>query len=87
MTVSGESDLGGEQLLLPGRLGDPTRVLKTDRRADPRMVAAMAELGFDVAPEPMPVTAESPIEEIREFIAMMEPGYQDAFEMLSLIHI
>ena len=81
MTVSGESDLGGEQLLLPGKLGDPTRVLKTDRRADPRMVAAMAELGFDVAPEPMPVTAESPIEEIREFIAMMEPGYQDAFEM------
>ena len=79
--MSGEFDLSGEQLLLPGRLGDPTRVLKTEPRADPRMVAAMAELGFDLAPEPIPVTAESPIEEIREFIAMIEPSYNDAFKI------
>ena len=31
-----------EQPLLPGRLGDPDRVLKTDPRADPRLVAACA---------------------------------------------
>ena len=78
--MSGKSDPRGEQPFLPGRLGDPTRVLKTEPRADPRMVAALAEVGFDVAPEPAPVTAESPIEEIREFIAMVEPGYQDLFK-------
>jgi hypothetical protein len=36
--------------LLPGRLGDPTRVLKTDPRADPRLVAACAPFALDVAP-------------------------------------
>ena len=79
MTVSGQMPSKPEQPFLPGRLGDPHRVLKTDPRADPRMVAALAEFGFDEAPPPAPVTAESPIEEILEFIAAAEPGYQDLF--------
>ncbi len=62
-----------------GRLADPDRVLRTEPRADPRMVAALAEFGFDEGPPPAPVTAESPLEEILEFIAAAEPGYQDIF--------
>lgn len=80
MTISGQPASDGEQPFSPGRLGDPDRVLKTDPRADPRMVAALAEFGFDEAPPPAPVTAESPLEEILEFLAAAEPGYQDLFK-------
>ncbi|MBI3797314.1 MAG: hypothetical protein HY268_10165 [Deltaproteobacteria bacterium] len=48
--------------LLPGRLGDPNRVLKTDPRADPRLVAACAPFALDIAPPPVPVTADSPLQ-------------------------
>ena len=48
------------QPLLPGRLGNPDRVLKTDPRADPRLVAACAPLALDGAPPPIPVHADSP---------------------------
>ena len=34
---------------LPGRLGDPARLMKTDPRADPRMVAVLATIGLDGA--------------------------------------
>lgn len=70
------------QPVAPGRLTDPNRVLKTDPRADPRMVAALAEFGFDAAPPPAPVTAESPLKEILEFLAAAEPGYEDLFTAL-----
>ncbi len=79
MTMSGQTRSKTEQPFSPGRLADPDRVLKTDPRADPRMVAALAEFGFDEGPPPAPVTAESPLEEILEFIAAAEPGYQDLF--------
>ncbi len=79
MTMSGQARSKAEQPFSPGRLADPNRVLKTDLRADPRMVAALAEFGFDEAPPPAPVTAESPLEEILEFVAAAEPEYQDLF--------
>ena len=41
---SGPAVAAGEEVSLPGRLGDPERTLGTDRRADPRMVAALAAL-------------------------------------------
>jgi len=63
----------------PGRLGDPNSLLKTDPRADPRMLAALAEFGFDNAPPPAPVTADSPLEEILEFLAVSEPAYEGVF--------
>ena len=65
---------------LPGRLGDPTALMKTDPRADPRMVALMATVGLDGAPEPVPVTAESSIEELRDWCREAEPGYDQLFE-------
>ena len=79
MTMSGRARSTTEQPLSPGRLGDPDRVLRTDPRADPRMVAALAEFRFDEAPRPAPVTAKSPLAEIHELIAASEPGYEDLF--------
>lgn len=61
--------------ILPGRLGTPDMMLKDDPRADPRMLAAMAPMGLDVAPEPAGVDADSPIEQLIEFCDLAEPGF------------
>ncbi len=79
MTTSGPARSKTQQPYSWGRLADPDRVLKTDPRADPRMVAALAEFGFDEAPPPAPVTAESPIDAILEYLAGAEPGYENLF--------
>ena len=79
MTVSGQARSKSEQPSLPGRLADPDRLLKTDPRADPRMVAALAQAGWDGVPPPTPVTAESPLDEILGFLAAAEAGYEQLF--------
>ena len=61
--------------ILPGKLGDPDMVIRTDPRADPRMVTAMAVLGLDGAPPAAPVDAKSAIEAILEFNAVAEEGF------------
>ena len=38
----------GVDVALPGRLGDPTMEIRSDPRADPRMVAAFEPFGLDV---------------------------------------
>ncbi|MGB5755814.1 MAG: alpha/beta hydrolase fold domain-containing protein [Acidimicrobiales bacterium] len=67
---------------LPGRLGDPDLTLGTDPRADPRMVAVMASLAMDGAPEPLPVDYDSPIEAIHEVMAATEEGFGALFASL-----
>ncbi|MEL7157862.1 MAG: hypothetical protein AAFN30_14885, partial [Actinomycetota bacterium] len=62
---------------LPGRLGNPELLLRTDPRADPRMVAKMAEIGMDGAPEAVPFDGDSPIEALLEFCRMAEPGVEE----------
>lgn len=61
--------------MLPGRLGDPTRQIKDDRRADPRMLAAMAALGLDEE-QPSPVDGSSTIDEVRAYCAEAEAGFE-----------
>ena len=79
MTTSGQTHSGTGQPFLPGRLADPGRDLRTDPRADARLVAALAEFGLDKAPPPAPVTAASPLGEILEFCAAAETGFQEIF--------
>jgi acetyl esterase len=67
---------------LPGRLGSPGLQLKDDPRADPRMLAAMAPLGLDVAPAAAPVDATSPIDEILEYSAGAEEGFSGVLDAL-----
>ena len=67
---------------LPGRLGSPAMLLKDDPRADPRMVAAMAPLGLDGAPEPAPVDADSSIEALLEYCSEVEAGFGLMFDAL-----
>jgi acetyl esterase len=57
---------------LPGRLGNPSLDIKDDPRADPRMIAAMAMLGIDVAPPPSPVTGANSIEELLAYFMEAE---------------
>ena len=80
MTSSTNND--NTQPILPGRLSNPDNVLKTDPRADSRLVAALAPFGFDEAPPPAPVTTNSPLEERYAFIAEAEPGYEAMFAEL-----
>jgi len=61
--------------ILPGRLGTPGMQLRDDPRADPRMVAAMAPLGMDGAPEPAPVDINSPLDALLEFGLAAEEGF------------
>lgn len=69
--------------LLPGRLGDPNRTLKTDPRADPRLVAACAPFALDVAPPPVPVTANSSLPDKLAYSAANEAGMEAVFTALS----
>jgi hypothetical protein len=61
---------------LPGKLGNSTMQLKDDPRADPRMVAKMAELGLDVDPAKPPVDMNSSSEELLAFAAGAEAGFE-----------
>lgn len=61
---------------LPGRLGNPTFDIRDDPRADPRMIAAMAAVGMDVAPPPSPVSAATPIDELIGYTMEAEAGFE-----------
>ena len=65
--------------MLHGRLADPDRSLATDPRADPRMVAALAQLGLDKHQPPAPIAADSPLEQRREFLAGTEGAFGQLF--------
>jgi acetyl esterase/lipase len=53
--------------------------LRDDPRADPRMLAAMASLGLDVAAAAPPIDASAPIEQLREIAAQAEAGFGGAY--------
>lgn len=61
--------------VLPGRLGNPDMTLKDDPRADPRMLAAMAPIGLDVAQEPLPFDHTAPLDALYEYCNMSEAGF------------
>ncbi|MDY7104333.1 MAG: alpha/beta hydrolase fold domain-containing protein [Actinomycetota bacterium] len=67
---------------LPGRLGDPDRTIADDVRADPRMVVAMAAVGLDAPPPPMPVGHGGPISAIHEVLNATEEGFGAIWEAL-----
>jgi acetyl esterase/lipase len=69
--------------LLPGRLGNPNLDIRDDPRADPRMIAAMAPVGMDLAAPPSPVTASSSLDEILEHCLLAEAGFQMVFGMVN----
>ena len=71
-----------ENVALPGKLGDPSRTLGTDPRADSRMVAVLETLGMAGASEPLPLTADAAIEKIYEFTTVIEPGFETLFEVI-----
>lgn len=60
---------------LPGKLGDPDMLIKTDPRADPRMQAVLAPLGLDVAPPPAGVDINTPIDDLVAFALAAEGSF------------
>ena len=69
--------------ILPGKLGNPDMVIRTDPRADPRMVAALAAIGMDGAPAPAPVDATSDLDAILDFHMVAEEGFSMLGGLLS----
>ena len=65
--------------VLPGRLGSPDMKLHEDPRADPRMIAAMEAFGLAAEAEPTPVNSESPMEELLDYCAQTEEGFEALF--------
>lgn len=56
--------------------------LKSDPRADPRMIAAMEPIGLALRPEPSPVDAGSGLEALLEYVDASEAGFEGLFGML-----
>jgi acetyl esterase/lipase len=67
---------------LPGRLGDPTMELRTDPRADPRMIAAIQPFGLDSLAAELPVTRQSPLEEMLAVALATEQAFDGVFGAL-----
>jgi acetyl esterase len=67
---------------LPGRLGDPSMELRSDPRADPRMIAAIAPFGLDARAVELPVTRQSRLEELLEVASATEQGFDALFGAL-----
>ncbi|GLP80816.1 alpha/beta hydrolase fold domain-containing protein [Mycobacterium antarcticum] len=67
---------------LPGRLGDPTMELRSDPRADPRMLAAIAPFGLDTLAADLPVDRRSPLEEMLAVAAAAEQAFDGVFGAL-----
>ena len=68
--------------MLPGRLGSPDMTLRHDPRADPRMIAALEPYGLGDPPDPAPVSADSPIEDLLEYVAAAEEGFEALFSAI-----
>src|SRR5881275_1121383 len=69
--------------ILPGRLGSADMTLRTDPRADPRMVAAMEPIGLADPPPPTPVDASSGIDQLLPWVMEAEAGFSMLFDSLS----
>jgi acetyl esterase/lipase len=79
MAAPSETDV---DVTLPGRLGDPTMELRTDPRADPRMIAAIGPFGLDARAAELPVTRQSPLEELLSVALAVEQGFDGLFGAL-----
>ena len=67
---------------LPGQLGNPGLTLASDPRADQRIVHALEPLGMAGRGEPVPLNADSSIDDIRDFATAAEPGFEAVFDVL-----
>lgn len=71
-----------KELKLPGLLSDPSGILKTDTRADPRLLAALSQFGFDEAQPDIPLDHTSKLEDQLAFYAEAEPSFEGFMQAL-----
>ena len=71
------------QPILPGRLGNPNMALKNDPRTDARMLAAMTPFGLGELAARPPFTADSPMDQLLDFCAANEVGFEAVFAALA----
>jgi acetyl esterase len=61
--------------ILPGRLGTPTMVLNEDPRADPRLIAALAQIGVGGPAVELPFDHEAPLDVLLQYCTAAEEGF------------
>ena len=64
----------------PGRLGNEEMTLRTDPRTDPRMLDGLIAVELDVPGDAPPVTLDSPLDQLFEFISGMELFFQKVIQ-------
>ena len=67
---------------LPGRLGTPDMTIVEDPRADPRMAAVLGAFGLGAHAAPAPVTLESPMSDVHDYVNAAEEGFGGLFTAL-----
>lgn len=79
MTTTSDATETGSR---PGRLGEPALDLRTDPRTDQRTVEALAPFGLDRNAAPPPLGPDAPREQLLEFAAAAEAGFEAVFAAL-----
>ncbi|GLZ44007.1 hypothetical protein Acsp06_01920 [Actinomycetospora sp. NBRC 106375] len=69
---------------LPGRLGDPSLDLRTDPRAKPDLVAALAAFGLDGPAAPPPVTRADGPAAVSEAVGALHDGFSAVYAAVPL---
>jgi acetyl esterase/lipase len=64
---------------LPGRLGDPLMELRSDPRADPRVVAMFARFGLDEKAAELTVSRQSPFQDLLAVASEAERNFEGVF--------
>ena len=74
------TDKTSAKIKLPGRLGNDEMTLRTDPRTDPRMLDGLVAVGLDGRGDAPPVTLDSPLDQLFEFISGMELFFQKVIQ-------
>lgn len=65
----------------PGRLGDSSMSLDTEPRMNPQLLKGLAIMGGGALSAAPPVTSNSPLEAVLEYIAQVDAGTQMLYDV------
>jgi hypothetical protein len=69
------------KITLPGRLGDSSMSAATEPRLHPQILAGLSFLGGGALSPPPPVTPDSPLDEVLQYIGQVDAGTQAMYDV------
>jgi acetyl esterase len=73
--------MAASEMFLPGRLGDPSMNLTTEPRLHPQILEALPLLGGGALSPPPPVTSDTPLDEVLQYIGQVDAGTQALYDV------